>query len=207
MLADPITSLYRQDEKAVDDCEIILDSYSRAVKEIQFEESNNNKDWAHGRKHIFLSEGARQRLEKMRETRRQMSAVKIQALWRGWHSRGGLESSKRAPPQPAVLQHLAFDHSTMDRVISQRPRPQPISGTPPPIGDNQMIHVDRCDFKTIQQTCSLFGLDLVSIFIIKFLNVLGEFDLLNFCLFNFFKGNNYFPNETPLTLETECYQC
>merc|ERR1719273_290411 len=48
---------------------------------------------------------------------------------------------------------------------SQRPRPQPISGTPPP--DNSLIThnnnnngVDRCDFKTIQQTCSLFGLDL-----------------------------------------------
>ena len=185
MLADPITSLSRLEEKAVEDCEIILDSYSRAVKQIQFEEmfpqSNNNKDWAHGRKHIFLSEGARQRLEKMRENRRQISAIKIQALWRGWHSRGGLESSKRVPPQQSHVQMIGYDHAAMtmttDRVISQRPRPQPISGTPPPICDNQMIHVDRCDFKTIQQTCSLFGLDLVSYIILSFLldtNTLNE---------------------------------
>lgn len=37
--------------------------------------------------------------------------------------------------------------------IQGRPRPQPISGTPPP-------EMERCDNKTIQQTCSLFGLDL-----------------------------------------------
>ena len=85
-----------------------------------------------------------------------------------------------------------------------RPRPQPISGTPPPDAlhnglflnknrqnyQQQSLHepgsgvgggmaglaghgmqqgqgnitagLDRCDFKTIQKTCSLFGLDLVS---------------------------------------------
>ena len=149
--------------------------YHRALKESEDEDlqlaGSNNKDWAHGRKHVFLSEGARQQLERMRESRRQTSAVKIQSLWRGWHARGGLESCKRTsarapPPPPALLHHPAmmqFDQSTK-RVVAQRPRPQPISGTPPPmIVDNQLMHVDRCDFKTIQQTCSLFGLDLVSI--------------------------------------------
>ena len=133
--------------------------------------SSNNKDWAHGRKHVFLSEGARQQLERMRETRRQTSAVKIQSLWRGWHARGGYENCKqrgnsRAPPPPPALLHhpamMSFDASTK-RVVAQRPRPQPISGTPPPMVENQLMHVDRCDFKTIQQTCQLFGLDLVSI--------------------------------------------
>ena len=38
-------------------------------------------------------------------------------------------------------------------------RPKPISGTPPPL---DVASGDKCDFKTIQQTCSLFGLDLVS---------------------------------------------
>lgn len=37
-----------------------------------------------------------------------------------------------------------------------RPRPQPIAGTPPPDPH------EKCDQKIIQQTCSLFGLDLVS---------------------------------------------
>ena len=45
---------------------------------------------------------------------------------------------------------------------TQRPRPQPISGTPPPDASINSQAIDRCDFKTIQQTCSLFGLDLVS---------------------------------------------
>ncbi|XP_061391868.1 myosin-G heavy chain [Musca vetustissima] len=35
-----------------------------------------------------------------------------------------------------------------------RPRPQPIAGTPPPDPN------EKCDTKIIQQTCSLFGLDL-----------------------------------------------
>lgn len=37
-----------------------------------------------------------------------------------------------------------------------RPRPQPIAGTPPPDPN------EKCDSKIIQQTCTLFGLDLVS---------------------------------------------
>lgn len=36
-----------------------------------------------------------------------------------------------------------------------RPRPQPIAGTPPPDPN------EKCDAKIIQQTCTLFGLDLV----------------------------------------------
>lgn len=38
-----------------------------------------------------------------------------------------------------------------------RPRPQPIAGTPPPDPN------EKYDQKMIQQTCTLFGLDLVSI--------------------------------------------
>merc|ERR1712218_24478 len=51
-----------------------------------------------------------------------------------------------------------FQNSQIMR--SQRPRPQPISGTPPPDASINNNPIDRCDFKTIQQTCSLFGLDL-----------------------------------------------
>lgn len=38
------------------------------------------------------------------------------------------------------------------------PRPQPISGTPPP-----QEQQERCDPKLVQQTCSMFGLDMVSV--------------------------------------------
>ena len=45
-------------------------------------------------------------------------------------------------------------------------RPKPISGTPPPAimeaGNGNIMQTDKCDFRTIQMTCSLFGLDLVS---------------------------------------------
>ena len=62
MLARPMTILKRSDEKSVQDCELILDCYSQLAKEYfpDVEPVPNNKDWAHGRKHIFLSEGTRQ---------------------------------------------------------------------------------------------------------------------------------------------------
>ena len=73
MLATPMTRLTRQDEKAVDYCEFILDCYSKqASKDHQYK---NNIEWAHGRKHVFLSEGARQRLENLREVRRRGAAI------------------------------------------------------------------------------------------------------------------------------------
>merc|ERR550534_1358620 len=40
-----------------------------------------------------------------------------------------------------------------------RPRPQPIACTPPPEAF-MGLHQEKCDAKTIQHTCSLFGLDL-----------------------------------------------
>lgn len=43
------------------------------------------------------------------------------------------------------------------RVGHTRPRPQPIAGTPPPDPN------EKCDANIIQQTCNLFGLDLVSL--------------------------------------------
>lgn len=54
-----------------------------------------------------------------------------------------------------------------------RPRPQPIAGTPPP--DPQ----EKCDQKIIQQTCNLFGLDLVCVF-------------YYYCLLDFIEISNYF---------------
>ena len=57
-LAKPLKKLHRLDSKSVEDCEFILDCYSRQVKNVsEMHTGNFNKDWAHGRKHIFLSEG------------------------------------------------------------------------------------------------------------------------------------------------------
>ena len=170
-LATPMKNLHRTDSKAVEDCEFILDCYSKQVKIcLEIDSPNNdkrshNRDWAHGRKHIFLSEGARQQLESLRNMKIQKSATLIQNHWKMFKNRKQqhkkqnnninnniaqdiTDSSKNGPDENL---NLLWHHSR---------RPKPISGTPPPL---DVASGDKCDFKTIQQTCSLFGLDLVSL--------------------------------------------
>ncbi|TRY68528.1 hypothetical protein TCAL_13103 [Tigriopus californicus] len=167
--------LYRADEKAVDDCEIILDCYVRELRAMAPDTLPQNTSWAHGRKHVFLSEGARQQLERIREERRNNAALRIQCLWRAWTVRrrthGRLAQTGRGlnvqpTPTNANLNQAGpcfpshwdpkFNNAQNARVSTRRPRPQPISGTPPP----DLMQTDRCDLKIIQQTCALFGLDL-----------------------------------------------
>ena len=211
----PHRALSGADEKAVDDCETILDCYSQKLKEWTAPSVDEdtaripiprNTAWAHGRKHVFLSEGARQQLERMREGRRNEAATVIQKTWKGWNARS---KSSMSPPSSMPLFHQAATKSiikpttnamaaagfnpiggggggAISRVSSSstsrmslrsgRPRPQPITGTPPPepVGAATIsgavdaspfpaagAQKDRCDFKVIQQTCALFGLDLV----------------------------------------------
>ncbi|XP_064477928.1 myosin-I heavy chain-like [Ornithodoros turicata] len=130
-LLAPFKSLKRTEDKAVTDCKLILEYFQQAIENVKH--SSAAISWALGKRHIFLSENARQQLEALRGRRRQAAATLIQAVWRGWH---------RPSLQPV--------HA---RTCGGRPRPQPISGTPPP-------DLERCDPKTIRQTCSLFGLDL-----------------------------------------------
>ncbi|XP_037301491.1 LOW QUALITY PROTEIN: unconventional myosin-IXb, partial [Manduca sexta] len=92
--------------------------------------------WALGKRHVFLSEGMRQVLERMRRARRQAAAECIQATWRRHRAR---PRPPPAPPAPAA---------------PARPRPAPIAGTPPPEPP------DKCDPALVKRTCSLFGLDL-----------------------------------------------
>lgn len=68
-------------------------------------------------------------------------------------------ASNIGPKQP----HQPSNTGTRPRSVTgatgtgTRPRPQPITGTPPPDPS------EKCaDQKMIQQTCTLFGLDLVS---------------------------------------------
>ena len=88
--------------------------------------------------------------------------------------------STRGPASQAG-QGLRYDHWSICRLQSLTMMLQPISGTPPPesggvgagflltdrgrasegrLEDAPEFH-DRCDIKTIQKTCSLFGLDPV----------------------------------------------
>jgi len=132
------------------------------------------------------SEGARQQLETLRSGTRHRAAVLIQATWRGWRLRRrwpALRRSLELQQQAAVSATgtLAGVANTSVAVVSvqqaraaaaatatgtgtgaatagassTRPRPQPIAGTPPP------DPAEKCDHKMIQQTCTLFGLDLV----------------------------------------------
>ena len=137
-LAEPIKRLKGTENKVVEDCEFIIDCYNRIKQD---NVHKNNQEWAHGRKYIFLSEGARQQLELAREAKRQKSAAIIQKYWK-----------RRKNAQNNVKNNNVLN-------AWQKPRPKPISGTPPPLND--IIHPDKCDFRVIQQTCSLFGLDLV----------------------------------------------
>ncbi|XP_064073394.1 unconventional myosin-IXAa isoform X2 [Vanessa tameamea] len=89
--------------------------------------------WALGKRHVFLSEGMRQVLERMRRARRQAAAERIQAAWRAQRARAA-RGARPAPPA--------------------RRRPAPIAGTPPP------DPADKCDPQLVKRTCSLFGLDL-----------------------------------------------
>ena len=206
-------ALISADEKAVDDCETILDCYSQKLKELASSTSiPRNTSWAHGRKHVFLSEGARQQLERMREGRRNEAAIVIQKVWKGWNARSkSLATHQMQMPIKSIIKPTTaiaaaaaaasgaagfnpiggsaggisrVSSSSMSRMSlrSGRPRPQPITGTPPP--DTVVVPTasgaldaspvpaanaakDRCEFKVIQQTCALFGLDLVSSSIIN----------------------------------------
>ena len=184
MLA-PSKSLFRSEDKSVDDCETILDCYSRDLKNLPPVTLPRNTEWAHGRKHIFLSEGARQQLERIRDLKRTNSALTIQRVWRGHNVRRKTRFNSKLKPQVIQSHHNPGLPHTQSTPLSSkvaaagfnpigsglnqtgsarmstrslRPRPQPITGTPPP----DTMQLDRCDFKTIQQTCALFGLDLVS---------------------------------------------
>jgi dachs protein len=120
--------------------------------------------WALGKRHIFLSEGARQQLEMLRSERRIISASLIQATWRGWNLR------RRWPliKQSLIAQNVGIRNNNVLNAMAanaiNRPRPQPITGTPPPFGTLQQTQsksIEMCDQNIIQETCTLFGIDLV----------------------------------------------
>lgn len=94
MLA-PFKRLKRLDDKAVDDCTLILQSFQANTTLQLPKDSNVSTSWSLGKRHIFLSEGARQQLEALRAETRHKAAVAIQSTWRGWHFRRRWPTVKR----------------------------------------------------------------------------------------------------------------
>ncbi|CAG9855668.1 unnamed protein product [Phyllotreta striolata] len=140
----PFAKLNRSEEKVADDCHLILQHVMDLIAKLQ---SPVSISYAMGKRHIFLSEGIRQELEKLRSETRRKAATLIQSTWRGWHCRYRMTAVRREKSaiQPPVSRAA---------IGGTRPRPQPIAGTPPPDPN------EKCDAKIIQQTCNLFGLDL-----------------------------------------------
>ncbi|XP_066293064.1 myosin-I heavy chain-like isoform X2 [Branchiostoma lanceolatum] len=140
----------KMEDMPQDECKLILDGFLQAVDSSDLPYTSAN--WAIGKKHIFLSEGARQQLESVRDIRRDQAATLIQAYVRRrlcvkkWPSiRRSLELRKRAKSRSRSRSRSRSPHSA-------RNRPQPI-----PVMENNH---DRCDTKTIQQTCCLYGMDM-----------------------------------------------
>ncbi|XP_017767408.1 PREDICTED: unconventional myosin-IXb [Eufriesea mexicana] len=163
-LIAPFKQLRRAEEQAVEDTKLILQNAQQLKSKF-----GASTSWALGKRHIFLSEGIRQQLENLRSETRRKAATVIQATWRGWRVRRrwplrkttiGVTSGigQKKPQQPT-----SANTGTVQRNVTTsagtgtgtRPRPQPIAGTPPPDPS------EKCaDQKMIQQTCTLFGLDL-----------------------------------------------
>uniref|UniRef100_A0A0A9W116 Unconventional myosin-Va n=1 Tax=Lygus hesperus TaxID=30085 RepID=A0A0A9W116_LYGHE len=144
--------LRRSEEKAVEDCQTIL-QYLEDKQLIR--RPGLVVSWAFGKRHIFLSEGLRQELESVRWETLHKAAVCLQSAWRAYQARKRWPALKRSlqqnhhPPPSAKAGRTLVTNSTLTR-----PRPQPIAGTPPP------DPLEKCDHKIIQQTCTMFGLDL-----------------------------------------------
>lgn len=91
MLA-PFRLLRRNDDKALEDCKLILENALETPPET---DGTVTLSWAPGKRHVFLSEGIRQHLEKLRSGIRASSAAVIQSAWRGYQLRRRIGSVKR----------------------------------------------------------------------------------------------------------------
>lgn len=102
----PFRMLRRSDEKAMDDCRLILQIAMDTQPDIQ---GTVTLSWAPGKRHVFLSEGIRQHLEKLRTDIRMRSATIIQAMWRGYALRRRIGSVKRS--RHTVPNHIQLNNT------------------------------------------------------------------------------------------------
>lgn len=140
--------------------QLILDCFMQSQKNIE-PISAASTTWALGKRHIFLSEGVRQQLEMLRSQKRMASASLVQATWRGYYVRRRWPFIKQS-----MMAAISRTNATQN-ALSSKPRPVPITGTPPPFNNgqqNQMKSIEMCDQNVIQETCTLFGIDLVNAF-------------------------------------------
>lgn len=119
MLA-PFRLLRRCEEKALDDCRLILQYALEDPPEI---DGSVTLSWAPGKRHVFLSEGIRQHLEHLRIEIRTRSATSIQSMWRGWQLRRRIGTIKRTtrdvllPPSCNILKQSNTNNNNGNCVI------------------------------------------------------------------------------------------
>jgi len=157
---------------------VLLESFAGALEEMR-SITPASINWVIGKRHVFLSEGALQHLEILRNAKRNYSAVLIQSTWKGWycrkklsmikasliHQKKGIKlmsspatgvncSSSISPNLIKSIGNAPSSHIVHKSSLGtiHRPRPQPINGTPPP---------DVCDQKMISQTRFLLKFDFV----------------------------------------------
>ncbi|EAA13850.4 AGAP009933-PA, partial [Anopheles gambiae str. PEST] len=185
MLA-PFRLLRRCEEKALEDCKVILDFALENPPEL---DGSVTLSWAPGKRHIFLSEGIRQHLERLRTEVRMKSATLIQATWRGWNLRKRLGTIRRTHDIHLMggallsINKTSSECFTFECNVAQcwsnkcifitgartgnvthsnanntgtATRPRPQPIAGTPPPDPN----EKCDSKIIAQTCTLFGLDL-----------------------------------------------
>ncbi len=142
-----------EEERLPADCRLILAAFERrrlalALDAGAFANSAASVSAVLGKKHIFLSESARQQLELVRTERRMTAAATIQTAWRAWRERRNQPQQWPQKFQQQQNHHLHFNSLTKKYPVSpnglaaaspanvfnvHRPaRPQPITGTPPP---------------------------------------------------------------------------
>ncbi|XP_053666963.1 unconventional myosin-Ia [Anopheles marshallii] len=186
MLA-PFRLLRRCEEKALEDCKVILDFALENPPEL---DGSVTLSWAPGKRHIFLSEGIRQHLERLRTEVRMKSATLIQATWRGWNLRkrlgtirrthdiqlmggallsinkasGKYSSAPDSPNRTTARVTLVLSSGARTGNVSHANANNTGTATrprPQPIaGTPPPDPNEKCDSKIIAQTCTLFGLDL-----------------------------------------------
>lgn len=113
MLA-PFRLLRRCEEKALEDCKLILQHALENPPEL---DGSVTLSWAPGKRHVFLSEGIRQHLEKLRADIRTRSATLIQAAWRGWQLRRRIGTVKRNR-EPLLATAILSNATTNGNFIS-----------------------------------------------------------------------------------------
>lgn len=150
--------ILQNEDSMIDDCKIILTNFDK-IRANTSHATAAITSWVLGRKHVFLSESARQQLEIARNGRRNQAATQIQSIWRGYHLRQKWPFIKRE-----LIAKSKHKEGNLETVFKNklRPRPQPILSTPAQFGIHNAKSFDVFDFNLIKDTCFLLGIDPVN---------------------------------------------